>query len=106
MLGSLPIQFAMFLTILATVKIERDEEGEWDSDGLEIYTWVWIMHLVLFTTLALNMYYSGVLGLSKNMINTCAMLFKVLILMYICVRWAYPDPAGKATAAEASTDEG
>ena len=93
----------MFLTIIAAVRIERDEEGEWDSDGLEIYTWVWIKHLVLFTVLALNMYYSKVLGLSKNIVNTCAMIFEVLILMYVCVRWAYPDGVEQAAGAEAST---
>ena len=52
------------------------------------------------------MYYSKVLGLSKNIVNTCAMIFEVLILMYVCVRWAYPDAVGPAATAEASTDEG
>ena len=80
-LGSLPIQFAMFLTILSSVKVPRNEEGEFDSASLKIYHLVWIMHLVTFVTLLLNHYYTDVLDVAKSTLNTCIMLFKVLVLI-------------------------
>ena len=95
----------MFLAMIAAVRVERNEEGDWDTDGLRIYTWVWIKHLVVFTTLALNMYFPGVLGLGKSMVNTFAMLFEVIVLICICVKWVFPDPIEVTVDVNISTDE-
>ena len=53
-LGSQPVTFALFLTMVATLKIPRDEDENWEPAALRIYIWVLLMHLVTFVTIVLN----------------------------------------------------
>ena len=82
----------MFLTFLGTVSIPMDENGAKDRHSLQVYHLVWIMHFALFSTLIVNQYFSATLGIAKATLNTCVMLFQVLVLIYICVVWIFPDP--------------
>ena len=91
-LGSLPVQFAMLLTFLGIVHIPYDKYGQTDIASLQLYHMVWVMHLFLITTIILNRYFSEGLGIAKVTLTTVAMLFEVLILIYICVDWIFPDP--------------
>ena len=50
------------------------------------------MHVVIFTTIILNHYCSASLGVGKVTLNTCVMLFHVIVLIYICVEWIFPNP--------------
>ena len=54
LLGSLPTQFALFLTFIATVKIPRDAMGNLDPAAQPLYHCVWIMHLGSSLTVLAN----------------------------------------------------
>ena len=90
-LGALPIQFSMFVAFLATVTIPRVGEDEMDIESVRVYHWVWIMHLAMFATLILNHYYADKLGVARSTLNSCMMLFEVLILILISVNVAFPN---------------
>ena len=65
----------MLITMIATVKIPRNEDDEHDSAALRLYHWVWIMHLAMAVTLFLNYYCSNALGVVKYTLNACMVLF-------------------------------
>jgi len=57
-----------------------------------IYHSLWIMHLLVFLTIILNHYGQKILGVWKVTVNTCVMLFQMVILIYICVELIFPNP--------------
>ena len=82
----------MFLTVLAAVKVPKDEDNNWESGALRIFYCIWIMHLGTFLTIVLNNHNSEhALGLGKATLNTCMMLFQVVVLIYVNVNWVFPD---------------
>ena len=56
-LGSFVVRSAMLITILATVKVPRNEKDELEDGALRIYNAVWISHLIATMTLLLNHYH-------------------------------------------------
>ena len=82
----------MFLAFMATVRIPKDDNGEYETDCRFIYHLIWIMHLAMFLTLLLNQYFPDTLGISRVTLNTFMMLFQVLVLIYVYVEWIFPDP--------------
>ena len=107
-LGALPVQLAMLVAFLSTVSVPQDEEGEYDADFLFTYHLVWIMHLAMVVTLLLNQYFSEKLGVARMTLNTCMMLFQVLVLIYVYAECIFPDPEPDVLEAsgEAGTEDG
>ena len=86
-LGSFPIQFAMFLTFVASVSLPRDEHGEIDPESYKLYNCVWIMHLASALVVLMNQHFPHALGVYKYMVNTCMTLFNVVVVINICMEF-------------------
>ena len=86
-LGSFPMQFAMFLTFVASVSLPRDEHGEIDPESYKLYNCVWIMHLASALVVLMNQHFPHALGVYKYMVNTCMTLFNVVVVINICMEF-------------------
>ena len=94
----------MFLTFLSTVSLPRDGDNTDGNNELVIYHLTWIMHITIFMTLLVNIYFAETLGLAKVTLNTCIMLFYVLFIIYICVEWIFPNKVELETKPEDEQD--
>ena len=46
-LGSLPVQFAMTIAIVAAIRIPKDDNGELDTVAQKMYYWVLGTHITI-----------------------------------------------------------
>ena len=106
LLGSLPTQFALLLTFIGTVNLPRDEEGNTDPTAGPLYHCVWIMHLGSGLTVLLNQHFSSRLGVFKYTLNTCVVVFNVVVLICICMEFFAKEEEGEEGApAKPKTEE-
>ena len=104
-LGSFTVRAAMLITLLATVKVPRKEDNTLEEGALRIYNAVWICHLIATVTLLLNHYHSKLLGIGRHSLNIIVVAFQIIVFIYICVYWVFPnepdlDASKDAPAAE------
>ena len=100
-LGSSPIQFAMFLAFVSTVRTPKDELSH-------LYYWVLTMHIALTLTILLNLHFGKALGIMKSTLNTLMMLFQIVVLVYLCMELMDEEEEvlGEAAADSSAGDKG
>ena len=83
-LGSLPLQLAMMITILTSVSVPRDDNDEMDPTAKGTYLWLCIVHLAMFVQIFFNMYVN-----LNPVANVVLMLVQVVTQIFLCVNWVY-----------------
>ena len=103
-LGSLPIQFAMLLTVLTMVPVPEND-GVKDSEARATYWWLVIVHLVFFIQISINHYFALDIPMISSISNVVLMLVQVMTQINLSVNWVfYPHPDAEWIAARQTED--
>ena len=89
-LGSLPLQFAMMVTIITMIRVPLDSEGEYETEALACYIWLVLLHLILWWQVLVNHY-----SVSDNpqlyaVSNVVLLMLQVGTQAYLCVNFVFP----------------
>ena len=103
-LGSFQVHFALILAMLGTVNVPKDEKGNMDRDYLQIYTNVWIMHIVVAVVIVLNNFNGATLGASKYTINTLAAILYIAVLIQLSVDFVFEKEEKQADSLESAAE--
>ena len=72
--------------------VDEEESEEGGIDYLDIYHWIWVMHLGNALAVFMNQHFPRSLGIMKYAINTFMMLFTIVVIIRICmVFFAAPE---------------
>ena len=87
-LGSMPYQFGMFLTMLFIVPVP-EFEGKTDSEARMTYWVVLLVHLILFFQILVNHYFSTKSPTMASITNVLLIFVQVMTQIYVCVNWVF-----------------
>ena len=95
-LGSMPLQFAMLLTVLTLVPVPEDptEPGVKDHDARVTYWWLVFVHGIFFAQIVVNHYFALDIPMISSVSNVVLMLAQVMTQISLSVNWifyAHPD---------------
>ena len=88
-LGSLPLQLGMLLTILISIRVPELEDGNKDKDALVTYVMLCIVHILLFTQIFFNHYAAQWSPMFFSATNVVCMLVQVITQIFLCVNWVF-----------------
>ena len=73
-LGSLPIQFGMIVTLLVAIRVPKDEDGGYNVNCLSIYKWILWAHIINLICQGINHFLDAKYHLEKKMVTIFALI--------------------------------
>ena len=101
-LGSLPLQLGMLLTILFMIPIP-ELNGENDKEAQLTYIWLVFVHTILFAQIVINHYFAHLFPTLSSLSNVLLMMVQVITQINLCVNWvfyAHPDAEWEAARSD------
>ena len=89
-LGSMPLQLGMFLTIIFKVPIP-EIDGQWDDEAKFYKFYLIVVHGVLFLQIVVNHYFSQLIPMLSSCTNVVLMLLQVVTQINISVNWVFSE---------------
>ena len=103
-LGSLPLQMGMLLTVLFMIPIPKFE-GETDKEALFSYILLVTVHTFCFIQILVNHYFAHVVTNVSSVTNIILMMVQVMTQINLCVNWVfYHEPNAEWQAARNDED--
>ena len=106
-LGSMPLQFAMLLTVLTLVPVPEDptEPGVKDPDARFTYWWLVFVHGIFFAQILVNHYFALDIPMISSVSNVVLMLAQVMTQINLSVNWIFYVHPDQTWADARSTED-
>ena len=90
-LGSLPVQFAMTIAMLAAIRIPKDDNDEADKVAQKMYYWVLGTHLCILFRHIICQGCSANMHQLKKIVTIACLIIQVLMINVICGEWIFEE---------------